>query len=143
MQGVELSVGGDLTNAWSIVGAYAYQDGEITRSISVTAQAGARLAQVPLHSVSLWNRYDLTSNWGVGLGLIHRGAVFTSTDNTVTLPSFTRVDAAVFYNVSDHLRAQLNIENVLDTRYYAFANSNTNITPGSPRALRLSWTTRF
>ncbi|HEV7923168.1 MAG TPA: TonB-dependent siderophore receptor [Thermoanaerobaculia bacterium] len=142
-EGVELSAGGNLTNAWSIVGAYAYQDGEITRSISATAQAGARLAQVPLHSASLWNKYDLSSAWGVGLGLIHRGAVFTSTDNTVTLPSFTRVDAALFYQLSDHLRAQLNVENLLDTRYFASANSNTNITPGSPRALRFSWTTRF
>jgi catecholate siderophore receptor len=143
VQGLELSAAGNLTSAWSIVGAYAYQDGEITRSLSATAQAGARLAQVPMHSASLWNKVDLTSAWGVGLGLIHRGAVFTSTDNTVTLPSFTRVDAAVYYNVSEHLRAQLNVENVLDTRYYAFANSNTNITPGSPRALRFSWTTRF
>ena len=142
-EGVELSAAGNVTNAWSILGAYAYQEGEITQSISATAQAGARLAQLPRHSASLWNRYDLSQRWGVGLGLIHRGAVFTSTDNTVTLPAFTRVDAAVFYTVTEHLRAQVNIENLFDTRYYAYAHSNTNITPGSPRAVRFSWVTKF
>jgi catecholate siderophore receptor len=142
-QGVEFSVGGNLTRAWSVVGAYAYQDGQITRSLSATAAAGARLAQLPEHSFALWNKYDLSPAWGFGLGAIHRGEVFTSTDNTVTVPGFTRVDAAVFYTISQRIRAQLNVENLFDTDYFASANSNTNITPGSPRALRLSWTTRF
>ncbi|MEO8382034.1 MAG: TonB-dependent siderophore receptor [Acidobacteriota bacterium] len=142
-EGVEWSASGNLTEGWSIVAAYAYQEGEITRSLSATAQAGARLAQLPRHSVSLWNKVDLTSAWGVGLGVVHRGEIFTSTDNTVTLPSFTRVDAALYYTVSRNLRAQVNVENLFDTDYYASANSNTNITPGSPRAVRVSWSTRF
>jgi catecholate siderophore receptor len=142
-QGIELSAAGNFSRAWSVIGAYAYQDGEITRSISPTALAGARLAQLPEHSFSLWNKYDLSSAWGAGVGVIYRGEIFTSTDNTVTLPGFTRVDAAIFYTLNDYLRAQLNVENLFDTNYYASANSNTNITPGSPRAIRLSWTTRF
>ena len=142
-QGVEVSLAGSFTNAWSIIGAYAYQDGEITQSLSASARAGARLAQLPEHSFSLWNRYDLSPAWGAGLGVVHRGDVFTSTDNTVTLPSFTRVDAAVFFTLNERLRAQINVENLFDTDYYLYAHSNTNITPGSPRAVRLSWTTRF
>jgi catecholate siderophore receptor len=69
--------------------------------------------------------------------------MFTSTDNTVVLPAFTRVDAALFMTVTRQLRAQLNMENLLDERYYPFSNGNNNITPGSPRALRLSLTTNF
>jgi catecholate siderophore receptor len=142
-RGIELSASGNISRAWSVIGAYAYQDGEITRSISPTALAGARLAQLPEHSFSLWNKYDLSPSWGVGAGVIHRGELFTSTDNTVTLPGFTRVDAAIFYTINERLHAQLNVENLLNTNYYVSANSNTNITPGSPRAIRLSWTTRF
>ena len=41
------------------------------------------------------------------------------------------------------LAAQVNLENLFDEGYYAFAHSNNNITPGSPRALRVSLTTRF
>ncbi|HKR64258.1 MAG TPA: TonB-dependent siderophore receptor [Thermoanaerobaculia bacterium] len=142
-EGFELSAAGNLTGAWSIVGAYAFQDGEILQSLSSTARAGAKLAQLPRHSASLWNKLDLSSAWGVGLGVIYRDALFTSTDNSVTLPAFTRVDAALYYTFSQRLRAQVNVENLFDTEYYAYAHSNTNITPGSPRAVRVSWTTRF
>jgi catecholate siderophore receptor len=69
--------------------------------------------------------------------------MFTSTDNTVVLPSFTRVDGALFVRLTQRVGAQLNLENLLDERYYAFSNGNNNITPGSPRAVRLSLTTRF
>lgn len=142
-KGVELGVTGSFTSSWSVLGGYAYQDGEITRSVSATAQAGARLAQLPRHTFSLWNRYDFTQRWGVALGVIHRTEMFTSTDNTVVLPGFTRVDAAAYFALGARLRAQANLENVLDEEYFASAHSNTNITPGSPRALRVALTTRF
>lgn len=142
-KGLELGATGRLTKNWSIAGGYAYQDGAIKTSQSATVRAGARLAQLPRHTFSLWNRYDVNPQWGFGLGTIFRDSIFASTDNTVTLPSFLRFDLAVFYRINRNLRAQLNVENVLDRSYFATANSNTNITPGSPRALRLTLTTRF
>jgi len=142
-KGVELGVTGSLASNWSVFGGYAYQDGRITRSVSATAQAGARLAQLPEHTFSLWNRYDFSQRLGLGLGVIHRSDMFTSTDNTVVVPAFTRVDAAAYFALGARLRAQVNVENLFDEEYFASANSNTNITPGSPRALRVALTTRF
>ena len=98
---------------------------------------------MPAHTFSLWNRYDVTRRWGAGLGIIHNGQMFTSTDNAVVLPAFTRVDGALFVNLTRALAAQVNLENLFDEGYYAFAHSNNNITPGAPRALRVSLTTRF
>lgn len=142
-KGIEIGLSGRVSNAWSIVGGYAWQHGEITQSLAATAQAGARLAQLPEHTFSLWNKYDVSKVWGVGLGLVHRSDIFTSTDNTVTLPAFTRVDAALFFNLTRSLRAQLNVENLLDEAYYASAHNNNNITPGSPRGVRFAVITRF
>ena len=142
-KGLELGLGGSLTSAWSVMGGYAWQDGSITRSLSPTAQAGATLAQLPKNSFSLWNRYDFSPKWGAGLGVIYRSSVYTSTDNTVLLPGFTRVDAAVFFKLNPKLRAQVNVENLFDADYYAYAHSNNNITPGSPRAVRFGITSRF
>ena len=142
-RGLELGLTGRLTTNWSVVGGYAYQDGTIKTTQSATILAGARLAQLPRHTFSLWNRYDLNRTWGLGLGTIYRDAIFASTDNTVRLPSFVRFDAALFYRFSARLRAQLNVENLLDRAYFASAHSNTNVTHGSPRALRVSLTTRF
>jgi catecholate siderophore receptor len=142
-RGVELGLTGHVTEAWSLAGAYAYQDGEITRALSATVPAGSRLAQLPEHSFSLWNKYEVTRMWAVGLGVIHRGDIFTSTDNQVVLPSFTRADAAVFFAPSDRIRVQVNVQNLFDTEYYLFAHNNNNITPGSPRAALVTLTTRF
>ena len=142
-RGLEIGLSGNVTRSWSLIGGYAFQDGEITQSISATAPAGAELAQLPQHSFSLWNKYDITPRWGVGLGVIHRSDMFASTDNLVTLPGYTRFDGGLFLNVTSNLRAQLNVENLFDEDYYLSAHSNTNITPGSPRALRLTLTTRF
>jgi catecholate siderophore receptor len=142
-KGVEFGVTGTVTRAWTMTGGYAYQNGVITRTISSTAHEGARLAHVPPHSFSLWNRYDVTRRVGAAVGVIHTGDMFAATDNTVTLPRFTRVDGALFVTLTPKLLAQINVENLGDTRYYAFANGNNNITPGAPRSVRFSLTTRF
>jgi catecholate siderophore receptor len=142
-KGLELGIDGNVTRAWSVAGGYAYQDGGITRSISAAAQAGATLAQLPKHSFSLWNRYDFTARLAGAVGVITRSDVFTSTDNLVVLPSWTRLDAAAYYHFTSAIRAQLNVENLFNENYYPTAHSNTNITPGSPRALRFALTTRF
>lgn len=142
-QGLELGLSGKVTRDWSIMGGYAYQDAKITRAQSSTVKAGATVAQVPTHSASLWNRYDFSPAWGGGLGLVYRGAIYPSTDNLVSVPGFSRVDAALFYSVNKNLNLQLNVENLLDKKYYASANSNNNITPGSPRGLRLGLNASF
>jgi catecholate siderophore receptor len=69
--------------------------------------------------------------------------MYAAIDNAVRLPAFTRVDAALFIGLGAYLRAQMNLENLFDERYYPLAHSNNNITPGSPRAVRLSLTTGF
>jgi len=142
-RGLELEMSGAVTRDWNLIAGYAYQNGTITRSISAGAQAGAVLAQVPDHSLSLWSKYDVSRRWSAALGVIRRSAMFAATDNTVVLPGFTRVDGALFFDVTEGLRAQVNVENLFDKAYYASAHSNTNITPGSPRAVKVSVTTRF
>ncbi len=148
-QGIEVGLSGSISDRWTMIGSYAFQDGEIATTQSATVRKGAALANLPKDSLSLWNRFNLSREWGVGLGLIYRDKLFAATENLATpasnvvLPSFVRVDAAVFYTPSARVRAQLNVENVLGEYYYQFANSNTNITPGSPLAVRGTVTLSF
>ena len=137
-RGVELGIAGRVTERWQIMGGYAWQTGEILATHSASAPAGNRLAQLPRHSASLWNRIDLTPTFGLGIGAIYRGSFYASTDNTVTVPGFTRFDGALFWDVSERVHLQLNIENLLDKTYYSAAHSNQNITPGAPRGATLS-----
>ncbi len=142
-KGVELGVSGQITEAWSVMGGYAYQDGYLSATASATAQAGAKLANLPEHTFSLWNRYDFTPMWGAGLGVITRSKMYASTDNTVVMDGMVRLDGAVFFTLNENFSAQLNVENLLDEEYYANAHNNNNILPGSPRAARVSLTARF
>jgi catecholate siderophore receptor len=142
-KGVELGLGGSVTPQWNIMGGYAYQDARLTAAQSKTIPAGTVVPQVPTHSLSIWNRYDFTPVLGAGLGVVYRDSIYTSTSNAVTVPAFTRVDAALYYALSKQYKLQLNVENLFDKKYFASANSDTNITPGSPRALRVSVNAKF
>jgi catecholate siderophore receptor len=141
-EGVELGVSGSITENWELIAGYAYQDAEITRTTSA-APKGRNVALVPEQQFSLWNAYRLTPMWRVGLGVIHQDEVFTSIGNAVKLPSFTRVDAAVFFTLNEHFEAQLNVENLFDEEYFSTAHNDNNITPGSPLAVRVGLTSRF
>jgi catecholate siderophore receptor len=142
-KGVELSAAGSITEQLGMVGAYTYSDGTFLDNVSGTVLAGNILPNMPKHSASLWLRYDPIETLGVAMGVIRQGKRFAATDNTVSFAGYTRVDAAVYYDISDNLSAQLNVENLLDKRYFLSAHSNTNITPGSPRAFKLSLSARF
>ena len=72
-----------------------------------------------------------------------RSKSFATIDNTVTLPGYFRADAALYWDLTENMRVQANLENIFDRLYYTNADSNTNITPGSPRAVRIGLTTRF
>jgi catecholate siderophore receptor len=142
-EGVELEIVGDVTESWHVMGGYAWADGEITRTQSATVPAGNELPQLPEHSFSLWNRFDLGPRWGLGLGAIRRSESFAATDNAVALPGYTRLDGAVYFAMSERVQLQLNVENLLDREYFPNAHSNNNITPGSPRAGYVSVSLRY
>jgi len=140
--GGEIGVNGQVTSAWSIAGGYAYQDASIL-SATVAARKGATVGQVPRHTLSLWNNYQFRPKLGAAVGLVYRSEVFATIDDTVTLPGYTRVDAAFYFTLTPSFRLQVNVENLFDKRYWANADSNTNLSPGSPRAVRLGLTTRL
>jgi len=140
--GYELGVTGSLSDAWQVSGGWTQQRAVIT-STTTAAQAGATVPLVPHHTLSLWNRYQALRALGVGLGVVHQARVYTAIDNSVTLPGFTRADAALFLSLGRFVRAQANIENLFDRRYFATAQGNNNILPGAPRTVRVSLTTGF
>ena len=141
VEGIELGLSGKISGNWSVMGGFAYQDARITQDIEASPgqvlPEGRVLAQVPRRSFSLWNRYDFNPLWGAALGVIARDKMFTSTSNVVTLPGYARVDGAVFFAVNDNIQVQLNVENLLDKEYFASAHNDTNISPGSPRAVNV------
>ncbi|MBA3467757.1 MAG: TonB-dependent siderophore receptor [Gemmatimonadaceae bacterium] len=140
--GYELGVSGTVSGNWEIAGGYASQRAIIT-STTANAPAGARVPLVPRATLSLWNKFLVSPAVSIGGGLVRQSEMFAAINNTVRLPAFTRLDGALYLRLSGGLRAQVNIENLFDARYFATAHSNNNISPGSPRAVRASLTTSF
>ena len=138
--GLELGATGEVTRFWQVAAGFAAQRARIT-STTTAAPEGNVVPLVPERTFSLWNRLQVIRPVGVGIGLVHQSDMYAAVDNMVTLPGFTRVDGAVFVRVSPRLRAQLNVENLLDERYYATSHGNNNIMPGAPRTLRISLST--
>jgi catecholate siderophore receptor len=139
-EGLELALTGRVRTNWQISGGYSWLDARLQGNDSV------RLAQTPRQQFSLWNRYDVNRRLGFGLGVIHQAGQYASIRTTATttrLPAFTRIDAAVFYRISDDVELQLNIENLLDTTYFPDAHNNNNISTGAPLNARLTLGTRF
>jgi len=139
-EGFELALTGRVMPNWQVSGGYSWQDARLQGNDSV------RLGQTPKQQVSVWNRYDISRRLGLGLGVIHQSSQFAAIRTSATttrLPSFTRVDAAVFYRVSDTVRMQLNIENLLDESYVSDAHNNFNISTGAPLNARLTLSARF
>ena len=141
-EGVEIGLSGRITQNLSVMGGYAYQDGEIT-STTEDAEKGATLAELPRNTFSMWSRYDFTPRIGAAFGVIYRSSMFAAVDNTVRIPDFTRVDAAMFAQLTKQVRAQINIENLFDTHYFASVHNNNNISPGSPIAVRATLVANF
>ena len=96
-----------------MAGGYAYQDAFVT-SATAAAREGAQVAQVPHHTLSLWNNYQFQPRWAAALGIIYRSDMFATIDNTVTLPGYTRVDVAAYFALTPDLRLQANVENAFD-----------------------------
>ncbi len=134
--GWEAGIAGSVTSRWQVAGGYTNQVARIVSRTSAAA-AGARVPMVPRHTLSLWNRLQPFTRAGAALGVVHQASMFAAIDNTVTLPAFTRLDGAIFLTLAPSVRAQLNVENLLDRRYYATAHSNNNIMPGSSRRIRI------
>ncbi|MGV8929040.1 MAG: TonB-dependent receptor [Brevundimonas sp.] len=139
-EGLEVALTGRLRPNWQVSGGYSWLDARLQGNDSV------RLAQTPKQQFSLWNRYDVSPRLGFGLGVIHQSSQFASirtAADTTRLPAFTRVDAAVFYRVSDAIELQLNVENLLDTTWYPDAHNNNNLSTGAPLNARLTLGLRF
>ncbi len=135
-KGVEVGLVGEVLPGWQVSGGYAYQTGKI-RNLDRS------LGQVPHHQASLWNRYDVTPALGLGLGITHQSSQYASISNAVKLPSFTRVDAALYYTLNEKVDFQVNVENLLDETYYASAHSDNNIMPGAPINARFTARVKF
>ena len=140
--GFEAQFNGQLTDQWSLTAGYSYITGEI-EDHSKADLVGNDPREIPEQMLSIWNHYQLTEKLGLGLGATYHDSSYINDSNSAELPSFFRVDAAAYYQVSENLRLQVNIENLLDEDYYPSAHSTHQATVGAPLNASFSLSARF
>jgi len=149
VKGIELQLIGSVSDQWTINAGYSYLDGDVedlnfTGGVVVPGTLdGNDPRQTPTHTLSIWNNYQVNDKLGLGLGATYQDSYFVREDNSVEVPDYVRFDAAAFYDVSETLRLQLNVENLFDTSYFPDAHSNDNISTGEPLNARFTVQTRF
>jgi catecholate siderophore receptor len=143
IRGFETSLNGHVTADWQSAFGYAYTDARIASDTSPTIVAGNIVQLVPFHQVSWWNKYQFTPVWAAAVGVICLSDSFASSDDSVRLPGFVRVDAALYARINETWRAQLNVENIFDKGYWATADGNNNLSPGQSRTVRLTAIANF
>jgi len=138
--GFEMQLQGMVNDRWFMTAGYSYLDGE---QVNRTGPTGLRPRELPEHMFSLWNNFSVSDRLGLGLGVVYQGESYINNGNTALLPSFTRVDAAAFYDVSESLRIQLNVENLTDELYFPHSHSTHQATVAAPINARLAFIGRF
>lgn len=136
-KGIELYLNGEILPGWNLVAGYTYLDAYVSKD--TTDIEGNTLANVPTNQFSLWTTYEIQQGnlegLGFGLGLFFIGEREGDIENTFTLPSYFRTDAAVFYS-RDRWNLQLNMENLFEVKYFVAADSRLRVDPGAPFTIR-------
>ena len=140
ISGFELQLQGQVADKWFIIAGYGKLDGE---QVNRSGPTGRRPRELPENMFSVWNSFQVTDPFGLGLGLTYQDSSFINNGNTAILPSYTRIDAAAYYEVSDTLRVQVNVENVTDELYFPNSHSTHQATVGAPLNARVAIIGRY
>lgn len=142
VQGVELGLTGNITDAWTIQAAYAYYDSEIQTS-TMDSYVGNEVPFVSPNNFTLWTTYELTKLWTtvpgkllVGAGVTYADEYYTNSANTAIIPDTFSLDALVSYEYENY-RIALNGYNLTDELNYA-AGWGSRAVPAAGRTFTLT-----
>jgi iron complex outermembrane recepter protein len=141
-RGIELDVAGEILPGWNVIASYSHNDAFVSEDNSLPV--GDRLANAPRNSASLWTTYEIqTGNLkglGIGAGLFFVGDRDATLPNTITIPSYIRTDATIFYKQPNY-QLGLSFKNLFDTKYYD--SQGFLLTPGAPFTVLGSISVKF
>ncbi len=148
VKGVELSLFGNLTEAWTVSAGYTHQKAVVKEGAFVTADGTPNLTYTPGDSFTAWTSYKLPFGLTIGGGARHMGGLHRGTDGAVGTPSYTEsytvYDAVAAMKLTDSLDLRLNAYNLGNKKYVASINkSGYRYTPGAARSVLLSLDFKF
>ncbi len=148
VSGEQRSRGGELDATWKIVPGWeltvatGYTKVEVTKDEDFPV--GDRLQMVPDWAFNGWMSYRIQEGALQGLGFGIGGRYLTDQagdlPNTFELPAYGVMDAAIYFE-RGRFRSQINLSNVLDTKYFGGSYDRLYVLPGEPfsASVTLEW----
>jgi catecholate siderophore receptor len=129
IRGIDLGVGGKITDKWSMFGGLVLMQSEVTKSLVPSPQpslfptnVGLPLANVAHQSFSLLTKYQLTDVWELGGQAVYRSKIYGGTllaaNQGTSLPGYWRFDAFLEAQIDKNWKAKLFVNNVFNKLYY-------------------------
>lgn len=165
VQGLELTVAGNLTERWKVFGGLALIDSErkhgalvdlnqtdgdyTVNGVRVATTSGDELAFTPKVTGSIWSTYKVTDAFTLGAGVRYVGESYAGRPDDALriipngkfgkLPDYFVVNAMASYDITDKITVRLNVDNIFDEFYATSLNwPATRGALGPPRTYWLS-----
>ncbi len=142
-QGIELSVYGQLNDAFRILGGFTLLDAENRRG-DIPANDGKDVIGVPDTQANLGVEWDLMDRLSVDGRVVYTSSQAASADNVLEIPSWTRLDVGARYGISWNQREitlRARVDNVTDKNYWASVGGSFGanyLVLGAPRTFLVS-----
>lgn len=149
-QGVELSLFGEATRGVRLLGGLTLLDAKITASQDGTLN-GKRAIGVPRQMLNLGIDADVPGVQGMAVNarMVYTDSQYADTNNTLSIPSWTRVDVGARYITEINKQPvtfRARIDNLFDRNYWASTGGYPGagyLVLGAPRTLTVSATIDF
>ncbi|HWL47932.1 MAG TPA: catecholate siderophore receptor Fiu [Sphingomonadaceae bacterium] len=148
VRGFELSVVGNITEAWSISAGYGHQKTKVTTGAPIAVDGTSNLTYSPDDSFTSWTTYRMPFGLEIGGGVRYTSGLHRGTDGAAGTPprteGYTVVDAMLGYALTDNIMLRVNAYNLFDKDYVTSINkSGYRYTPGQPQTFLFSADFRF
>ena len=134
VDGIELELKGRVNDNLDVTFGYTSMEGK-------NGTKDAR--EIPETMYSMWANYEVNPKLGWAVGIMHQGESLIKDGGSQILPEYTRLDAAVYYMISDDFSLQLHMENLTDELYFPHSHSTHQASVGRERNFRLSLQRNF
>ncbi|MBU2893377.1 TonB-dependent siderophore receptor [Colwellia sp. D2M02] len=140
-RGLELNINGELSENISLVTSATLLDAELVNLTGETDINGNRPPNVPKKQANIYLDYAVpfVEKLNVNAGIYYVGEREQNVQNTLSLPSYTRLDAGIKYELSQYKTTlRFKVENITDKEYWLSAGAkgvDWGVTPGRGRTL--------
>jgi catecholate siderophore receptor len=117
VEGVEIGINGYITNIWEISAGYTHLHDTITATSDPLSQ-GKFAPNSPHDAANIWTELEPNEAWTFGGGLTAVSHRYADTENTAGVPGYVVFNAMTSYQVNEHLKFQINLNNIANKLYF-------------------------